>query len=152
MIPPVSHDRFIGDWELLSKLAEWLRSSRANRYPDMIAKGQISEDDAKLDRIARAAIAADWRAIAACQPRDATEDCGDRYKVAAIEAALATVEKRLAAMSEADMARRDWIDLRDALACLLYYGRSRSGGPLAWQAETRAHRSAAEIVDLRDAA
>ncbi len=142
MIPAVSIDRYVGEWEMLAKLAEWMCAGRADIYATLVAKGHIGEQDAIRDSLARASIAADWQAIAARVPRDAALPLAPGpWCVWALEEALKGQELRLQRMRRDDPAFEDHIDLRDAIACLLNYQRSPTGGPLAWQATERAERA-----------
>ncbi len=146
-MPPVSTDRFIGQWDLLAKLAEWLRASRASQYATMVAKGRLTVIEAEMDREARAAIEADWRAVSRNVPRCEIEpDCSAWTKRWALRLALAKVEERLTKLGKSHPDFADHVDLRDAIATLLHYQRSPSGGPLAWQAVAR-ERAAAPLQE-----
>jgi len=115
------------EWELLAKLAEWLRAGRADRYADMIAKDQISEPDAFRDRLARASIAADWQAIATGSQRADEPYARQAWCIWTLEQSLATQEKRLARIAATDPAFADHVDLRDGIAALLHLQRSSTG-------------------------
>ena len=122
MIPAVSIGRYCGAYDLLSKLADWLRDQRTGRYDQLVNSGQMTADAAEQDRQARIAIARDWRAIACDRPRDwQAFAVPDAWRAASLADAIAGAERRIERRPDDDRERRDWIDLRDATATLAYY-------------------------------
>jgi hypothetical protein len=148
MTQPISIDRYFGEWALLSKLADHLRQSRLDAYSSMVLKDQLTKGEAAVDKLAREAIARDWRAIAGDKPRSGDADCGNPFKVRTLEQAMAGAQLRLERLSSSDSSYSAAVDLRDATACLLHYQRSPTGGPLGWQAERRARLAAAQTVQV----
>jgi hypothetical protein len=134
----ISISRYNGEWEMLARLAEYLRAGRADSYDKLIAAGHLTAEQAFMDRHARAEIAAEWQAIATDTPYTGERYAPTYWRIAALEAALSGAEDRLRRISEADIAHADHVDLRDAIACLLSYERSPTGNPLWWQAHRRA--------------
>lgn len=122
MIPPVSLDRWRGEWAILAMLAEWLRDSRADAYPQMVAKGHLTEDEAAADRLARAALAAEWQAIAGDRPLPADAPrATPSIRRWALDQAITGFQLRLKRLAETGGDMADWIEVRDATAALRAY-------------------------------
>jgi hypothetical protein len=124
MMSPVSIDRYRDQYLMLMDLAVFLRDGRADRYAEMVAKGHLTENDAFRDRLARAAIAADWIAIGTHTARAVEPLCRSSWILWALEQSLDVQQRRLDGMDRRDPAHEDHVDLRDAIACLLDHYRS----------------------------
>lgn len=95
--PATPRPRWANEWEALATTAEWLRVDRARRFPQLVAAGRMTVAASTAGLAAIAAIAADWKRVAARLPRDAQRaDVPQPAKVEALEQARA----RLAAQAE----------------------------------------------------
>lgn len=113
---------FLGQWEVLAKLACWLRDERERTYPGLIARGKLDPAEAKMELIAIRAIAAEWTAIAARAPLpDDAPTCGRKWKIAMLEKVLANFDRAIDALTRSGQPAADHQQARAAVAALLTY-------------------------------
>jgi hypothetical protein len=124
-IPYPSFGRYMYELPLLGNLADWLRRQRAGRYGDLVRKRQLTRQDADRDQLARATIAADWHAAVMDQPTSGIP-VSPATRVWCMQQALAAAEAHLRARAGSGKPTRDYVDLRDGIACLLHYERDEA--------------------------
>ncbi|MDH7640552.1 hypothetical protein [Sphingomonas oryzagri] len=129
---------YLNDRQRLAALAVQLRDNRAGQYEAMIAKGQISENDAFRDSLARQSIATDWTAIINQTARPSEPWARNAECCWCLHEVLRSQEDRLAPMHETHDGYFEAVALRDTIAALLQHYRTKWVWILLGEAERRA--------------
>jgi len=139
---------YLNDRQRLAELAVRLRDGRAGQYETMIEKGQISENDAFRDALARQSIAADWTAIINQAARPSEPWIRNAECCWCLSEVLRLQNNRVRAMHETHDSYVEAVTLRDTIAALLQHYQTK----WVWVLLGEAERRAAEARPMRGAA
>jgi len=139
---------YLNDRQRLATVAVQLRDSRAGQYDAMIEKGQISENDAFRDALARQSIAADWTAIIGQAARPSEPWVRNAECCWCLCEVLRSQTDRVAGMHETHDGYVEAVALRDTIAALLQHYQTK----WVWVLLGEAERRASEAQPMRGAA